>query len=534
MTGGSGSRVAPSGHTVVRPRRRAVARRAGWALLAVLILAGCSQAPGGPSATPTTESIFKATSVRTGQIYSPPGRGTTKGPIGANPSLAHGLALSILSGLVSDHPIYDGDFADPSALDVSNTLYFYASSSSPSKNDHGANIPVIGLSQGAGFSGQFLGDALPKAPAWSVAGYQWGPDVWARPDKTYVMYYSTPATVPLGCLATPPAKGCVKTFRGLTNAECISRATATNPAGPFVDNSSSAFICPLDEGGAIDPSVFVASNGTPWLLWKSDGDCCDKPTYIYSQQLSPDGLSTVGPPHRLIGATQAWEGDLVEAPAMIEDHNQFWLFYSGNLWGHETYGIGIAHCASVTGPCTKPLDHAWVASDSDGVSDQGPGGEDFYQTGPIIWMVHHGLAPGQSGDSAQRRLYVDLIAFPPGELPHIAAREPAAALAAAVVYYQDPSLPHDPSAAYLRVLRLAGVSGAASNALLASSGASACSALAKDAHDQQIVATLRQRHLTTYEAYLVIILAAQYQCPSHSSEAMKVLVDALNRLPSTA
>ena len=396
MTGGSGSRMAPSRRTVVRPSRRAVARRAGWALLAVLILAGCSQAPGGPSATPTTESIFKATSVRTGQIYSPPGRGTTKGPIGANPSLAHGLALSILSGLVSDHPIYDGDFADPSALDVSNTLYFYASSSSPSKNDHGANIPVIGLSQGAGFSGQFLGDALPKAPAWSVAGYQWGPDVWARPDKTYVMYYSTPATVPLGCLATPPAKGCVKTFRGLTNAECISRATATNPAGPFVDNSSSAFICPLDEGGAIDPSVFVASNGTPWLLWKSDGDCCDKPTYIYSQQLSPDGLSTVGPPHRLIGATQAWEGDLVEAPAMIEDHNQFWLFYSGNLWGHETYGIGIAHCASVTGPCTKPLDHAWVASDSDGVSDQGPGGEDFHQTGPIIWMVHHGLAPGQS------------------------------------------------------------------------------------------------------------------------------------------
>ena len=245
-----------------------------------------------------------------------------------------------------------------------------------------------------------------------MPGYQWGPDVWARPDKTYVMYYSTPATVPLGCRATPPASGCVKTFRGWTNAECISRATATNPAGPFVDNSSAAFICPIDQGGAIDPSVFVASNGTPWLLWKSDGDCCDKPTYIYSQQLSSDGLSTVGPSHRLIGATQAWEGDLVEAPAMIEDHGQFWLFYSGNLWGHETYGIGIAHCPTVTGPCTKPLNHAWVASDSDGVSDQGPGGEDFYQTGSIIWMVHHGLAPGQSGDSAQRRLYIDLIAFP--------------------------------------------------------------------------------------------------------------------------
>jgi hypothetical protein len=506
-------------------------------LLAVVILAGCSQAASGPSATPTTsaaQSIFKSTSVRTGQIYVPPGRGATKGPIGANPSLAHGLPLNILSGLARDQPIYDGDFADPSALDSSNTLYFYASSSSPSKNDAGANIPVIGLTQGGGFSGRFLGDALPKPPSWSVAGYQWGPDVWSRPDNTYVMYYSTPATIPLGCRATPPAKGCVKTFRGWTNAECISRATATNPSGPFVDNSSSAFICPIDEGGAIDPSVFVASNGTPWLLWKSDGDCCDKPTSIYSQQLSPDGLSTVGPPHRLIGATQAWEGDLVEAPSMIQDHGQYWLFYSGNLWGHKSYGIGIAHCATVSGPCTKPLDHAWVSSDADGVSDQGPGGEDFYQTGTIIWMVHHGLAPGQSGDLAQRRLYVDLVAFPPGELPHLAAREPAAALAAAVVYYQDPSLPTSPAADYLKVLHLAGVSQTVSDALLTSSGSAACTALRQGKQYQGIVDALTQHHLTTYQAFLVIILAAQYQCPARATVAYKVLVDALNELPSTA
>ncbi len=170
--------------------------------------------------------------------------------------------------------------------------------------------------------------------------------------------------------------------------------------GPFVDNSTSAFICPLDEGGAIDPAVFVDSSGTPWLLWKSDGDCCDEPTYIYSRQLSSDGLATVGPPHRLIGATQSWEDHLVEAPTMIQDHDHFWLFYSGSLWGHPTYGIGIARCASVVGPCTKPLDHSWVASHADGVSDQGPGGEEFYQTGSIVWMVHHGLAPGQTGNSA--------------------------------------------------------------------------------------------------------------------------------------
>ena len=358
----------------------------------------------------------------------------------------------MLSGLLHDQPIYDGDFADPSALRTPNTLYIYASSSASSRNHTGANVPVIALSRNSGFAGQFLGDALPHLPPWTVPSFQWGPAVWARPDGTYVLYYSTPATIPLGCLASPPATGCVRTTQGTTtSAECISRATATNPAGPFTDNSSSAFVCPIAQGGAIDPSVFVSSNGTPYLLWKSDGDCCRKPTIIYSQQLAADGLTTVGPAHPLIGATQPWEGGLVEGPSMIQEHNDFWLFYSANTWGNSRYGIGIARCSSVIGPCTKPLDHAWVASRSDGVTDQGPGGQEFYQTGPLVWMVHHGLAPGQTGNNASRGLYINLLAFPQGQLPRLAASAPAAALAEAVVYYGDPSLPRDPQCRLLAV-----------------------------------------------------------------------------------
>jgi hypothetical protein len=505
----------------------------------VVVLGGCGQgAPASKSSSATTGTnlgrVLKPSQVRTAQIYVPPGRSATKGPIGRNPTLENGIPLNILSGLAHDEPIYDGDFADPSALPSGNTLYFYASSSQRSKYDAGANVPVVALSRGDGFTGRFLGDALPKVPAWTVSGYQWGPDVWARPNGTYVLYYSTPATVPLGCLGTPRAHGCVKTVNGWTNAECISRATASSATGPFVDNSTSAFICPLDQGGAIDPAVFVDSTGTPWLLWKSDGDCCDEPTSIYSQQLSSDGLTTVGPAHRLIGATQPWEDHLVEAPTMIQDHDHFWLFYSGSLWGHPTYGIGIARCDSVMGPCTKPLDHSWVASHADGVRDQGPGGEDFYQTGSIVWMVHHGLAPGQSGNSAQRRLYVDLIAFPNGGLPHVAAREPAAALAAAEVYYADPALPKSPDAAYLKVMHLAGVSASASQTTLVSAATTACTDLGKHHHFEQIVANLEGHNLTTYEAYLALILAAQYHCPARIPEATQVMIDALDQLPPAA
>ena len=151
------------------------------------------------------------------------------------------------------------------------------------------------------------------------------------------------------------------------------RATSTSPSGPFVDDSTSAFICPYQEGGAIDPSIYIRSDGTPWLLWKSDGDCCNQPTYIYSQQLSPDGLSTVGLPHQLIGATQPWEGGLVEAPSMIKEGSTYWLFYSANLWGTPNYRIGIAECSSVIGPCTKPLDRAWHVS-TNSANGQGYGG----------------------------------------------------------------------------------------------------------------------------------------------------------------
>ena len=502
---------------------------AGCALLAG-IMASCGGTAPSSTSSGTTFKIPQSP-VRAGQIDPPPGSALTSGPIGANPSKEHGVQLNVLSGILHDQPIYDGNFADPFALRTPNTLYIYASSSGPSRDNPAANVPVIGLARDNGFAGQFLGDALPTLPKWTVSGFQWGPAVWARPDGTYVLYYSTPATIPLGCLATPPATGCVRTTTGETAAACISRATATNPAGPFTDNSSSAFICPIDEGGAIDPSVFVSSNGTAYLLWKSDGDCCHKPTVIYSQQLSADGLSTVGPPHPMIGATQPWEGGLVEGPSMIEENSDFWLFYSANTWGNSHYGIGIARCVSAIGPCTKPLAHAWLASDG---NDQGPGGQEFYTTGPLVWMVRHSLAPGQSGNGAQRGLYLSLLAFPNGQLPRLAAAAPAAALAEAVVYYGDPSLPKSAQADYLELMRKVGGSlSATSNAGLITDASVACDALGNGKKVGSILTTLKGRDLDTFDSHLLILLAAEYQCPSRTTQATQVMVASLNQSAAT-
>ncbi len=480
-----------------------------------------------------TSKSTTTTTVRAGQPVVTPGHSTTKGPIGTNPAKAQGVKLTILSGLLQGEPIYNGDFADPYALYDGDTVYTYATGTTDGPDAKAAHIPVIAITRSTGFAGHYLGDALPTLPKWTVSGYQWAPSVWARPDGTFVMYYSTPATNPINCIYKVTNPGCTVTTNGPNTAMCVSRATSTSPSGPFVDDSSSPFICPYQQGGAIDPSIYIRSDGTPWLLWKSDGDCCNQPTYIYSQQLSSDGLSTVGLPHLLIGATQAWEGGLVEAPSMIKEGSVYWLFYSANLWGTPDYSIGIAACTSVTGPCAKPLDRAWHTSTNNALG-QGYGGSEFFQTGTLIWMVHHGLVPGETGNYAERRLYVDLVVFPPSGLPEVAARAPAAAMADAELYYEDPSLPKQPQKAYTHLVSTVPVPGAFAGVSAQKAiglGELACTGLSHHDDSSQLVASLSDRGLDDFESYVVTEFAAQYLCPKDTLQESSDMHQALLTRP---
>lgn len=291
-----------------------------------------------------------------------------------------------MRGLLIGAPIYDGDFADPFALRGDQRVYVYAT------NTTSANIPVLELVDGDTSTANYLGDALPQLPGWTTKGKQWAPSVWALDDGTFVMHYAT--------------------WDNAGQKQCISAATADSPGGPFTDNSTGPLICPLDQGGAIDPSIFVdesASPSVPYLVWKSDGNCCGLPTKIYSQQIAADGLSTAGPAHELISDTQTWEKGIVEGPSMVLDQGTYFLFYSANDWDTADYAIGVATCTSVTGPCTKPQDKPW--EDSSKLS-QGPGGQEFFNSTGGVWMVRHGWLPGQAGTpDGQRRLYLDLLEF---------------------------------------------------------------------------------------------------------------------------
>jgi len=367
--------------------RRVVAALGALALVGVIngsALTGSAPAAVGTSAlvgTPREGGPSTQESARPGQ------RLPTRGPVGKDPGTTKTVPLNLVGGLILGSPIIRGDFADPFVLAESSGIFAYAT------NTVDANVPVVEIQKGDVTNAQYRGDALPTLPSWTVKGFQWGPSVWARPDGRFVLYYSTPAPA-----AAP----------GQPRRQCISRAVADAPAGPFTDDSTAPFICPLAQGGAIDPSVFVEGT-TPYLLWKADGNCCDLPTSISSQQLSSDGLTVAAAPHQLITADQPWEGSVVEGPSMVKVGDDYELFYSANIWDSASYAVGIALCTGIDGPCTKPLDHAWMTSAQDFT---GPGGQEFFANPGGVWMVHHGFLPGQAGTpDGQRRLYLDLLAY---------------------------------------------------------------------------------------------------------------------------
>lgn len=334
------------------------------AVLAVAVVIGLGSMACGDVGAPSTASDVSAT-------QRPP----SKGPAGGPGTVEN---LDVISGLLSGSPILNVDFADPFMLDTGDVAYGYAS------NTTSANVPVTRFQ---GYQkATYLGDAMPNLPSWTSKDFIWAPAVYARPDGQYVMYYSA--------LYNPSGR------------QCVSRALSSSPAGPFVDDSTMPFVCPLDLGGAIDPSV-VVDNGKPYLLYKNDGNCCNITTSLWSVPLSSDGLSLDGQPTNLLSTSQPWEGGNIEAPSMVAVNDKYLLFYSANDWDTANYAVGYAVCDSITGPCTKPDTEPWMASTSNA---QGPGGQEFYAARDQVWMVYHGWLPGEvATPDGERRLYLDDI-----------------------------------------------------------------------------------------------------------------------------
>jgi beta-xylosidase len=56
-----------------------------------------------------------------------------------------------------------------------------------------------------------------------------------------------------------------------SSKHCVGVANASSVTGPYKPVSDQPLICPLDQGGAIDSSVYN-DNGQRYITWKVDGN----------------------------------------------------------------------------------------------------------------------------------------------------------------------------------------------------------------------------------------------------------------------
>jgi beta-xylosidase len=286
------------------------------------------------------------------------------------------------TGPTFKNPVYRGNFPDPFVLRVGRTFYAYGTN-----GEHG-NVPTLRSRDLVHW--RRGPDALPKLGRWAATGRTWAPEVMRRGDRAYVLYY-TALSLEL-------------------SAQCVGRAVASSPAGPFLDRSRRPLVCQKAEGGSIDPSPFVDEDGARYLLWKNDGNCCGLDTYIYAQRLSDDGLRLVGGPSRLVRQDSSWEGDLVEAPTLWKERGRYYLFFSANAYSNGSYAVGYATCTRPLGPCRDAPENPILRTACRAV---GPGHQAIVRDRHgRLWLVYHAWPSDAVGSAFPGRLlWIDRLVF---------------------------------------------------------------------------------------------------------------------------
>jgi hypothetical protein len=284
------------------------------------------------------------------------------------------------------------DAPDPGVLRVGGRYFAYTTNRT---GVFGGLLHVPVLRSGDLVNWTDEGDAFPDLPSWVEPGRTWAPAVMRDGDANVLFYAAEERR---------------------TGYQCIGKARATSPTGPFRDTRRGPIICQRGLGGSIDPYVFRDRDGTRYLLWKNDGNCCGHQVSLWSQRLREDER-LAGRPHRLLSYDRSWERPLIENPAMVRspDRNgEYRLFYAANWWESSSYATGFARCSGPLGPCRKVT----TTGPWHGTTDYalGPGGASFFtDTGGRIWMAEHGWSnpPGDIGytNGGRRSLYVEKVDF---------------------------------------------------------------------------------------------------------------------------
>ena len=212
-------------------------------------------------------------------------------------------------------------------------------------------------------------------------------------DQRYVMYYTARS------LNSSPYGG----------RQCVGIATSASPGGPFVDHATAPVLCNVAAGGTIDPSPYVADDGSVYLSYADD-------VGIKAQRVSSDGLSLAGGEQLLMhfDSGYPWELPRVEGPSMFSTPTTgIVLLYSAGTFSNAAYSVGAAKCDTPLGPCRHIYSTPSLSSRG---SMFGPGGQTPFQLDDGSWQLAFHAWDNIVGYGAggERTLHFLPLTFPGG------------------------------------------------------------------------------------------------------------------------
>lgn len=288
------------------------------------------------------------------------------------------------------NPVFRADFPDPHIILVDGTYYAYATNGSSKNVQVSTSTDLIHWERTV--------DAMPSIASWAQLGgsYIWAPEVMQIGDQ-FVLYYTARDRE--------------------ADKQCVGVAVADKPEGKFRDENDEPLVCQVEEGGTIDAHPFRDEDGTLYLYYKNDGNCCGKGTFIYVQEMSEDGLSLVGEPVQLVRNDKLWEGRVIEAPTMWVHEGSYYLFYSANDYGSHEYAVGYALCETAMGPCEDAEENPILSSKMDEPPLViGPGHQTIIvDDDGETWMVYHVWEIVGGSRGSRRFMWIDPLIWVDGK-----------------------------------------------------------------------------------------------------------------------
>jgi beta-xylosidase len=314
-------------------------------------------------------------------------------------------------------PHYRADFPDPFILRHDGRFFAYATNTDEGRQ----NVQMASSADLVSWepvkdrrNPKQLHDAMPVLPAWVKRGLTWAPEV-LKTKAGYVLYFTA--------------------RDGKTDWQCVGTATSADPLGPFTSSAARPLVCQEDLGGTIDASPFRDADGQLYLYFKNDGNRVGKPTEIFAQRLSRDGLSLIGERVSLLRNDKPWEAHVIEAPTMVRTQSGYTLLFSANDYGWQEhrrlspYAMGYARCQGPLGPCADAPENPVLYSYSDPKLGclSGPGHQTVFEANKRTYIAFHAwqTTPDCQRLDWKRFMYVAPISWKDGK-PQLDASLPPA------------------------------------------------------------------------------------------------------------